>query len=100
LEDPSLYSKGQFDLSGRELSCIDQHDILRVSRPASEEDIKKAHRKLSLEYHPEKNPAVVAGEALKKVEDAFRDMGEPEQPHQFNFEMSFDVGEADEGGAG
>ena len=33
--------------------AADPHEVLRVSRDASDEEIKKAYRKLSREYHPD-----------------------------------------------
>ena len=33
----------------------DYYELLDVTRSASDEDIKKAFRKLALEYHPDRN---------------------------------------------
>ena len=49
---------------------------------------------------PGRNKAPVASEALKKVEEAYHAISNSDQPHQFNFEMSFEIGEADGGSAG
>lgn len=34
----------------------DYYSILEISRGASQDDIKKSYRKLSLKWHPDKNP--------------------------------------------
>lgn len=52
-------------ISFRIKSCKDYYQILGVEKSASEEDLKKAYRKLALKFHPDKNHAPGATEAFK-----------------------------------
>ena len=58
----------------------DYYESLGVPRDASAEDIKKAYRKLALQYHPDRNPGdVKAEEHFKIVTEAYEVLGDPER---------------------
>lgn len=48
----------------------DYYEVLGLSRGASEDEVKKAYRKLALQYHPDKNPG------SKEAEDKFKEATE------------------------
>src|SRR5689334_25201497 len=50
----------------------DYYEILGVNRDSSEEDIKKAYRKLAMKYHPDRNPdSKDAEEKFKEAKEAY-----------------------------
>lgn len=58
----------------------DPYEALGVSKKATAEEIKKAHRKLVREYHPDRNPDDArAEERFKEVQQAYDVLSDPEK---------------------
>ena len=53
------------------MSKRDYYEVLGVSKNASEDEIKKAYRKLARTYHPDVNKAPDAEEKFKEVKAAY-----------------------------
>jgi molecular chaperone DnaJ len=55
----------------------DYYDVLGVSRNASTEEIKKAFRKLAMQYHPDRNAADGAEQRFKEIGEAYEVLSDP-----------------------
>lgn len=61
------------------------YQILGVSRDASDEEIKKAYRKLVFEHHPDRNPhRKDADERIKEINVAYEIIGDPEKRRTYD----------------
>jgi DnaJ-class molecular chaperone len=68
------------------------YDILGVSKDASELDIKKSYRKLSLQYHPDRNADPEATEKYKKINEAYEILSDSQKRQQYDMESRFGGG--------
>lgn len=63
----------------------DYYEVLGVGRNASEEDIKKAYRKLALKFHPDRNPNdKAAEERFKEATEAYEVLREPSSRSRYD----------------
>ncbi|HEU5039360.1 MAG TPA: DnaJ domain-containing protein, partial [Gemmatimonadales bacterium] len=57
----------------------DFYALLGVAREATEADIKKAYRKLAMEYHPDRNRAPEAEARFKEITEAYEVLRDPQK---------------------
>ena len=69
----------------------DYYQILNVSRDANVEDIKRAYRRLAMQYHPDRNPinSREAGEKFKEINEAYEVLGSEYKRRQYDSLISF-----------
>ena len=74
----------------------DYYEVLGVDKTASEDEIKKAYRKIAIKYHPHRNPGnKEAEEKFKEAAEAYDVLHDPQKRQQYD-----QFGFAGQGGAG
>jgi molecular chaperone DnaJ len=67
------------------MATKDPYKVLGVDKRASQEEIKKAYRKLAREFHPDRNPGdAKAEERFKEVQSAYDVVGDPDKRKAFD----------------
>ena len=63
----------------------DYYEVLRIGKDATERDIKKAYRKMAMEYHPDRNSgSKEAEEKFKEAAEAYEVLSDPEKRKIYN----------------
>jgi molecular chaperone DnaJ len=62
------------------------YEILGVSKDATQEEIKKAYRKLAIQYHPDKNPE--EGDKFKDISRAYDTIGDETKRKQYDAQLN------------
>lgn len=53
------------------MNSKDYYSLLKIDRSSTESDIKKAYRKLAMEFHPDVNTGIGAEEKFKAISEAY-----------------------------
>ncbi len=78
------------------MARLDYYETLSVARDATDEEIKKAYRKLAFQYHPDRNPGNEEAEAkIREINAAYEVIGDPESRKTYE-RLRFGVYEARE----
>ncbi len=62
----------------------DYYEVLGLDKNASQEEIKKAYRKLALEWHPDRNKSPEATEKFKQINEAFEVLSDPQKRQAYD----------------
>ncbi len=63
----------------------DYYEILGIERNATEEELKKAYRRLAMKYHPDKNPNDKNAEQMfKEISEAYEVLKDPEKRSKYD----------------
>jgi curved DNA-binding protein len=67
---------------------MDPYSTLGVPKSASYDEIKKAYRRLAMQYHPDRNSDPSAEEKFKRISEAHALIGDPESRRKFDAQSS------------
>jgi len=62
----------------------DFYEVLGISKSASAEELKRAYRKLALEWHPDRNKSPEANEKFKEINEAYAVLSDPKKKETYD----------------
>ncbi|MEO5967948.1 MAG: J domain-containing protein [Ferruginibacter sp.] len=66
------------------MEFMDYYKILGISKTASQDDIKKAYRKLARQHHPDANPNADSNKKFQQINEANEVLSDPEKRKKFD----------------
>jgi DnaJ family protein B protein 4 len=66
----------------------DFYEILGVTKESTSQEIKKAYRALSLEFHPDRNPSPDAKSKFQEISEAYETLSDTEKKSQYDNQQS------------
>ncbi|RZC40128.1 dnaJ -like protein subfamily B member 14 [Asbolus verrucosus] len=78
------YTPEQLEAVKKINKCKDYYQILGVSKDATDSEIKKAYKKLALQFHPDKNKCPGAAEAFKAIGNSVAVLTDMEKRKQYD----------------
>jgi DnaJ family protein B protein 4 len=79
---------------------MDYYEVLGVNSNASQEEIRKTYRQLSLKYHPDRNPDPSATEKYKEINEAYEVLGDTAARQKYDMMKTLGGAGANGGGGG
>lgn len=64
------------------------YEVLGVDKSASEQEIKRAYRALTLKYHPDRNPTEEAAAKIREINDAYAILSDSQKRREFDMRGS------------
>ena len=68
----------------KKLNKKDYYEVLGLQKGASDEEIKRAFRRLAKQYHPDVNKEPGAEEKFKEIGEAYSVLSDPEKKRQYD----------------
>lgn len=64
------------------------YEILEIDKESTEDEIKKAYRRLSLKYHPDRNSSPDASEKIRSINTAYETLGDKETRRRYDLQLN------------
>jgi DnaJ-class molecular chaperone len=70
------------------MSSKTYYDILEINKDATQDEIKKSYRRLSLQYHPDRNSQPDAKDKIRDINTAYETLCDKETRHQYDQQLN------------
>ena len=64
--------------------AADYYGLLKICRDATQDEVKRAYRRLARELHPDVNPDPETQERFKEITQAYEVLSDPEKRRMFD----------------